>query len=95
MLFKNILHFSLLLFIPYFFSLVSLADSKNQIISNSTSYILKNSYFFEKDDHFEIFKAGIDSINNFSEDILIKYKKNNIGGSFKATIYSSSNILLL
>ena len=93
MLFKNILHFSLLLLIPYFFSLVSLADSKNQIISNSTSYILKNSYFFEKDDHFEIFKAGIDSINNFSEDILIKYKKNNIGGSFKATIYSSGKEL--
>ena len=93
MLFKNILHFSLLLFITYFFSLVSLADSKNQIISNSTSYILKNSYFFEKDDHFEIFKAGIDSINNFSEDILIKYKKNNIGGSFKATIYSSGKEL--
>lgn len=95
MLFKNILHFSLLLFIPYFFSLVSLADSKNQIILNSTSYILKNSYFFEKDNHFEIFKAGIDSINNFSEEILIKYKKNNIGGSFKATIYSSGKELEL
>ncbi len=93
MLFKNILHFTLLLFIPYFFSLASIADSKNQIISNSTTYILKNSYFFEKDDHFEIFKAGIDSINNFSEDILIKYKKNNVGGSFKATIYSSGKEL--
>ena len=75
MVFKKIFHFFLLLFIFCSFSLVSLADSKNQIISKSTSYILKNSYFFEKDDHLEIFNAGIDSINNFSENILVKYKK--------------------
>ena len=93
MLFKKIFHFFLLLFIFCSFSLVSLADSKNQIISKSTSYILKNSYFFEKDDHLEIFNAGIDSINNFSEDILVKYKKNNIGGLFKAKIYSNGKEL--
>jgi len=93
MVFKKIFHFFLLLFIFCSFSLVSLADSKNQIISKSTSYILKNSYFFEKDDHLEIFNAGIDSINNFSENILVKYKKNNIGGLFKAKIYSNGKEL--
>ena len=76
-----------LIFVLFFtlFNLNNICHAEN-IISSTGNYIKNNGYFYKDSGLDEIFEAGIDAINNTSEDILITYKYKNNGNQILVEI---------
>ncbi|NSW73421.1 PDZ domain-containing protein [bacterium] len=67
----------------------------NDIIGSTGKYIKSNGYFFDEKAINKIFEAGINSMNNFSEDLLIKYESKSNNGVIKVEIIDNGSTKIL
>tara|TARA_B100000131_G_scaffold81846_2_gene78821 strand:+ start:51583 stop:54357 length:2775 start_codon:yes stop_codon:yes gene_type:complete len=71
--------------------LTSVFAQQDNIIDSTGEYIKLNSYFYDESTINKIFDAGINSINNFSDDLLVKYDKNSQTNTLKIEINDNGN----
>ena len=90
MVFKIIRYLILVFTLFFTYSNINLAQT-NDIIGSTGKYIKSNGYFFDEKAINKIFEAGIDSINNFSEDLLISYESKSTNGVIKVKIIDNGS----
>jgi len=90
MVFKIIRYLILVFTLFFSYSNINLAQT-NDIIGSTGKYIKSNGYFFDEKAINKIFEAGIDSINNFSEDLLISYESKSTNGVIKVKIIDNGS----
>ena len=90
MVFKIIRYLILAFTLFFSYSNINLAQTTD-IIGSTGKYIKSNGYFFDEKAINKIFEAGIDSINNFSEDLLISYESKSTNGVIKVKIIDNGS----
>ena len=90
MVFKIIRYLILVFTLFFSYSNINLAQTTD-IIGSTGKYIKSNGYFFDEKAINKIFEAGIDSINNFSEDLLISYESKSTNGVIKVKIIDNGS----
>ena len=94
MVFKIIRYLLLVFTLILSYSHVNHAQT-NDIIGSTGKYIKSNGYFFDEKAINKIFEAGINSMNNFSEDLLIKYESKSNNGVIKVEIIDNGSTKIL
>ena len=90
MVFKIIRYLILVFTLFFSYTNINLAQTTD-IIGSTGKYIKSNGYFFDEKAINKIFEAGIDSINNFSEDLLISYESKSTNGVIKVKIIDNGS----
>ena len=94
MVFKIIRYLILVFTLFFSYSNANLAQT-NDIIGSTGRYIKSNGYFFDEKAINKIFEAGINSMNNFSEDLLISYESKSNSGAIKVKIIDNGSTKIL
>ena len=94
MVFKIIRYLILVFTLFFSYSNANLAQT-NDIIGSTGKYIKSNGYFFDEKAINKIFEAGINSMNNFSENLLISYESESNSGVIKVKIIDNGSTKIL
>ena len=94
MVFKIIIYLILVFTLFFSYSNANLAQT-NDIIGSTGKYIKSNGYFFDVKAINKIFEAGINSMNNFSENLLISYESESNSGVIKVKIIDNGSTKIL